>query len=145
MPEPKIAFHAGKCCGIKTIHSLGSDPTALCPEIVAVTRAANSQNADQYGYDINSSFNFFNGNAPAESVEDRIRRYVAFLDTWRPNGIVEIALTDYEGSQGEGNEDDQIAAFGDLLKELGFREVNNCYNSNSGNRIYIFHRNTDKD
>lgn len=141
---PQIAFHAGKCCGIKTIYCLGYNPEAKCREIQKVARSESVQNADQYGHDVSSAFNFYNGDAPIETVEERIRRYVKYLDAVRPHGIIEIALTDY-GSHGEGNEFDQIEAFGDLLKELGFKQVNDCHNSNSGNRIFIFHRNTDKD
>lgn len=137
---PKIAFHGGQCCGIKTIHGLGYSTKTLAEALGYDDERDNrDQNADQYGGHVSSKFNFFNGDAPSEPYPERIKRYVSYLDMVRPNGIIEIVLAD-----SPDEELDQMEIWGPTVRELGFVEVANCYNSNSGNRIYIFHRKTDQ-
>lgn len=131
---PKIAFHGGKCCGIKVIHTLGFDPDRMCKALEKTNCAEVKQNADQYGHDVTSSFNFYTGEAPIESVKDRVKRYIDYLLKVRPHGIIEIVL-----ATSTFKEYDQIVHMSDMVKELGFVEVSSCHNSNSSNRVHVFH------
>jgi len=147
----KIAFHGGKCCGIKTIHGMGDNPSGSLPPLRKPrARSHQARNADQYGKDVSSKTNFFDQPAPAETYLERLDRYLAFLDAERPAGIVEITLADermpdYCEDCGCNCWSEQTRLWRQPLEERGFKEVNNCLNSNSGNRVYVFHRNREDD
>lgn len=132
----KIAFHGGKCCGIKTIHGMGTDPNATQSALRKPRRTEKQDNADQYGPDIRSSTNFYRYSAPKETSLQRLDRYIAFLKEVRPQGIIEIVLakTSYDFSS-------QLTHWNAPLLERGFKEVNRCKNSNSGNTVVVYHLN----
>lgn len=93
---------------------------------------------DCCGRDVDSNDRFFFPGAPVETPVERLDRYLEYLRKYRPRGIVEVCLAD--------DEDDDIAyrqtpLWRPVLEERGFREVNNCMNSNSGNRVFVFHKN----
>lgn len=146
----KIAFHAGHCCGIKTIWGFNdSSPSSLLP----AKRKTKHNDPDQCGADTSSSTNFYQPAAPAETYLERLDRYLKYLDATRPQGIVEVALAD-DDCDGDSvtcwntrhygvchcHDGDQTAVWRAILEERGFKEVSNCLNSNSGNRVYVFHR-----
>jgi hypothetical protein len=142
----KIAFHGGKCCGIKTIHGLGSKPDDLLTELTnkaPITAAA--ENPDQFGMNVSSETNFFYGDAPAETFIQRLDRYIEYLDKKRPNGVIEIALCDYSHYGEDSKLYNQVVPWEPLLLERGFKLVTDCFNSNSKNRIFIYHRKTDQE
>lgn len=130
----KLVFHGGKCCGIKTIHSLGNSPTAILGEIAA----KQIDNSDCYGHTVSSDKPFFHEAAPVETYLERLDRYIAYCDKRRPHGMIEITLAknSYETPK-------QTEVWPPLLAERGFKLVNSCQNSNSGNRCFVFYRNSD--
>lgn len=134
MAKMMLVFHGGLCCGMKTIFNMDKDPHGMEPELEALPplKLAN----DQYGHDVASDLSFYRSAAPSETRVERLDRYLDFLDDNRPKGVVEIVLAN---SKIFGTA--QVDNWRPILEERGFREVNNCLNSNSGNRIFIFHRN----
>jgi hypothetical protein len=151
MSTPKIAFHGGKCCGIKIIHSLGENPDAPAEELVNSSGSAAANDADQYGHEVSSAKNFYYQAAPEEKYIERVDRYIKYLDAVRPNGIIEITLA--QGSPCDCGgcaepcppDENQVSVWEPLLLPRGFEQVTSCYNSNSGNRVFVFHRKTDKE
>lgn len=135
----KIGFHGGKCCGIKTIHGLGYNPNELIAALPK--RKEFDKPADQYGRDFRSVTNFFRDKAPCETCLARLDRYIKYLDEKRPKGIIEIALADFNGNR-EATSWNQIRKWEPILLERGFKLVNECMNSNSGNKVYVYHRNS---
>lgn len=144
MSTPKIAFHSGLCCGIKIIHGLGEYPEAMAHELVSTVGGTIHDNADQYGHDVSSTKNFFTSAAPEETYIDRIDRYIKFIDAVRPNGIIEIALAEELNAAVDCADIQQVTVWEPLLLPRGFEQVTSCYNSNSGNHVFVFHRKTDK-
>lgn len=146
----RISFHGGLCCGIKHIHELGSNPSGKLGALKARVYEGpewthdRQKNTDQWGINVNSATNCFDQEAPAETYLERLDRYLKFLDDWRPNGIIEIVLCDYSNSS-DPETYGQIDSWEGLLFKRGFELVSNCYNSNSGNRIFVYHRTTDKE
>lgn len=134
---PKIAFHGGLCCGIKTIHRMGYNPKA----VVMALEPSDVPDYDQYGHDFNTEVNIFCNDAPEETAEERVDRYLKFLDAVRPYGIIEIILADDPNDE----DDQQRLLWEPVLLERRFVMVTDCYNSNSGNRVYVYHRKTDKE
>jgi hypothetical protein len=142
----RISFHGGLCCGIKHIHEVGCNPNGkIGPKPARKFEGPDfthdkQMNPDQWGINVSSADNAFYGEAPKETYLERLDRYLKFLDGWRPSGIVEIVLSD-------GDDDcyNQVKAWEELLLERGFKAVNSCKNSNSGNTIWVYHRNTEKD
>lgn len=130
----KLTFHGGLCCGIKTIYRLGVDPNLELNK-----DCFDGGNADQLGAVTSQNDSFFNGEVPKETCKERLDRFIKYCDKHRPYGVIEIALAESCYSWM-----DQSKWF-PLLRRRGFRCVTNCYNSNSGNRIHIFHRKTDKE
>jgi hypothetical protein len=140
--SPVIAFHGGECCGVKTIHRLGDDPDDTADEL---TYDPNQEEGlDRCGEHVSSSMNMYYIQAPEETYLERVDRYIKWLDAVRPAGIIEIILAD----DPECCKDHDLSDCGDhqvrhweaLLLERGFVCVSNCANSNSGNRIYVYHR-----
>jgi hypothetical protein len=125
----KIAFDGGKCCGIKIIHGLSFYPTE---EFEAVAKKP-AKNPDRFGTDVSSSMNAFYKEAPIETGEERLDRYLDFLKDWRPNGIIQITLADYQ------------MAWEPVIKERGFKLVSpesGVLNSNSMRKIFVYHKYT---
>lgn len=131
----RLVFHGGLCCGVKTIYGMGMDPDELLPEKLAAT----PRNHDRCGDHVHSELSFFTDAAPEETYLERLDRLLAFVDAHRPYGIVEIIL-----AESEDEDCNQMPVWKDHLLARGFKIVNSCYNSNSGNRIYVFHRTISK-
>lgn len=143
---PKIAFHGGECCGIKIIHSLGDNPDLIAEGIDEESRSEKEANPDQYGRSVSSSLNMYNYDAPEETVLARIDRYIGFIRAERPQGIVEIVLAQSEPDEDGDCCPDQVNVWHDILVGgRGFREVTSCHNSNSGNRVHVYHLVMDKE
>src|SRR4051812_9250875 len=91
----KIAYHGGLCCGIKIIHGLNRNPSASV-EAKEITKVPSPHGweADQWGHHVNSEWNMYYPAAPKEKQSERVKKYIDWLDVVRPNGIIEIVLTD---------------------------------------------------
>jgi len=128
----QLAFHIGKCCGIKTIWGMGVNPLGTehaLPELPGKVKH------DRIGADVDTNLRFFHEKAPQESKLDRLDRYLNFVKRERPQHIVEIVLAEsawYHVDQ---------SAWVPELETRGFRLVNSCMNSNSRNTIYVYHLN----
>lgn len=129
----RLVFHGGKCCGIKTIYDLAYDPTHLACSL----QKKPERSEDVFGEHVNSNLDFFTDEAPEETYKERLDRLIAFCEARCPNGIIEITLADSDYSCY-----DQIKIWAPLLRRRKFRCVNKCKNSNSGNTVYVFHRNS---
>ncbi len=127
----RLGFHGGMCCGIKHIFELGTDPDSMCGPL-----KKKESLSDDVTYDyVCSDTNFFTDEAPEESKKDRLDRYLSFLSVRRPCGIVEITLITPRHSLSQKK-------WIPIITERGFKEVtpeDGIYNSNSGNRIRVFH------
>ena len=130
----KISFHGGKCCGIRHIHGFPHWPyqKSLEPELEANNEFSS---LDRQGFDVSSATNVFYKAAPAESLYDRLSRYITFLREFRPGGVVEVCL-----AKSRKEDFDQIAMHEAELFKHGFHLVTELlYNSNSKNVIRIYH------
>lgn len=116
-----LLLHGGQCCGIKHIAGLGYFPYSRLDPLP-------------------KGFIAYERSAPSETYVERLDRYLQFLADENPGGIAEVVLADVEGD-GKG----QLTSWPPILEERGFREVNCCFNSNSGNMIYVFHKNFRED
>ena len=129
----RISYHGGYCCGVKTIHGLGRDPEHTCP---FSQDKSPSQCLDAQGRSTSSETNFYN-KAIADgqyTYEELFKEYLSFLEKARPKGIVEVCLSDYQ--RGYSN---QLPKWTPVLNKHGFKEVSSCKNSNSNNRVHVFH------
>lgn len=122
----KLILHGGKCCGIKTIYEMGFQPS----EIVPALRKKKPLPHEGHGFINGGGKRFFHEAAPKETKGERLDRYIKFVKDNRPKNIIEIVLAGYQKATWEG-----------FLTERGFKIVNEHKNSNSGNRIYVFHLN----
>lgn len=131
----RLVFHGGKCCCIKTIYGFGTNPKAKVPAV----EAKKSINPDQGGQHVNSDMDFFTDAAPDETYLERLDRLIEFCQRKRPHGIIEVALATADCPCCN-----QVTVWKPLLEERGFKEVANCYNSNSTNRVHVFYLISDK-
>lgn len=132
----QLVFHGGKCCGIKTVYRMGSTPTESQPALQKLSRR---NNRDQNYGEVSSDMRFFTDEAPEEDGKSRLIRYIDFMKHWRPSNILEVVLckSQYDWQ----DQSDWIP----VLAELGFRQVNKHYNSNSGNDVLVWHLNVGED
>ncbi len=139
-----IRYHGGKCCGIKTIEGFGYPACGQGPKsMISARDKEDDVDHDKAGQNP-SKVDFFTDKTPKETMADRLDRMLAFLKKRRPYGVVEAILAD--GAAPFSNPDyDQHAIWHDTLIDRGFVCVTNCHNSNSGNRIYIYHKKFDKE
>lgn len=138
-------YHGGLCCGMKVIRNLGCNPDYSVAALLSMYENEEeledllADTPDVCGRDVESSDSFFFDAAPSEKAYERLDRYLSYLREHRPYGIVEITLADDPDAPGYPYS--QTPKWRPVLEARGFREVNNCLNSNSGNRVYVFHLN----
>ena len=128
----QLAFHIGKCCGIKTIWGMGVNPLG---DEYALPELSGKVQHDRMGAAVDTNLRFFHEEAPQESKLKRLDRYLKFVRRERPQHIVEIVLAEsayYHADQ---------SAWVPELEARGFRLVNSCMNSNSRNTIHVYHLN----
>jgi hypothetical protein len=129
-----LTYHGGKCCGIKTIHSLGYNPAQNLP-ILPVR-------ANKEGY----TSLFYAKELPEQTAEERFTTLVKHWDSNVSRGILEVILQDagaYNVAPEKEHMYNQQLNWRPVLKKLGFKLIASCKNSNSGNRIYVFHKTKD--
>ncbi len=128
----RLSFHGGMCCGIKHIYEMGQKPTEMC-----YAQEASGKAFHDVSYDFCSQDKSVYPDAcPAETKLARLERYLGWLTLNRPSGIVEVTLI----CSGEGYYDQSLWV--PVLIEKGFVRVtpdDGVYNSNSGNRVHVFH------
>lgn len=129
----QLVFHGGKCCGIKTVYCMGTDPAENQPPLEKLSKR---NNHDQSYHEVGSGIRFFTDDAPEESGKARLKRYIEFMERNRPRNVLEVVLC--ESSRYEWQDQ---TAWVSTLEELGFKLVNRHSNSNSGNFIQIWHLN----
>lgn len=125
----KLSFHGGNCCGIKVIHGfMWGGPADYEEKLKDVPQPPDE--GEQY---IDPEYTrFYWKSRPVETGLTRFKVYLEYCKKHRPNGIVEVVFADF---QIEDTKWEQV------LYDHGFKKVNSCLNSNSGNRIHIYHLN----
>lgn len=122
--------HGGKCCGIKTIHSLGTDPNYVFMAVDVFERAKNAGAALAFSPGAHKC----PAEEPAETATQKLDRYLGYNDRLYPSGVVEVVLAD--SRHNIFNQKDWIP----VLLARGFVPVTENPNSNSLNVITIYHR-----
>jgi hypothetical protein len=135
----KMVFHGGNCCGIKTIKDLGAEPDTVIGKVLESGKKPPEH--DKVGAEVNSNLLFFTAAAPEETRRARLERMITFTKKHRPNGIIEITLSDFSvyDTPGRTNIHNQLTKWRPVLEGLGFVEVASCFNSNSSNRVHVFY------
>jgi hypothetical protein len=128
----RLVFHGGKCCGIKTIYGFERPDYFVSPE-----EKRGFICPDEYGHHVSSDTDFFTDEAPEETELERFDRLIEFCENHRPNGIIEavLASSDYKDYN-------QPPFWEEHFLKRNFKLVNQCLNSNSGNTVYVYHRNS---
>lgn len=133
-----VRYHAGHCCGVKTIEGFWSSPEAYLDTLDKYEPAERVPGSphdrfnsgmkeedrhlfDKRGYPITSVDRFYWGPRPREKAVDRLKAYLEYLSRERPSGMVDCYLVD-----------SQVRSWDETLKSLGFSVVNRWENSNSG-------------
>ena len=131
-----VVYHGGHCCGIKHLHGFQQKPTDKLP---ILKRYVYKYHPDGT---IAGENHYFQSGAPAQTA---LERFDLFVKDWKnriTNGILEVALADNATYNNIGYQ--QSMHWREIVEKAGFKEVTNCYNSNSGNRVTVFHLTKDK-
>lgn len=128
----RISLHGGDCCGIKHIHGLGYYPdTPLAArkarKMTSFGQHWNGGHNDMIHSNSRGKCDFFNEAAPKESRRERFKRFVEFIKSKRPHGIIETTLNAH-GTQWKP-----------IFAELGFKAVSSAKNSNTSSIITVYH------
>ena len=131
-----LLYHGGHCCGIKHIYGFTQKPSDKMPKMKKWVRKFKA-NGD-YVYDstgINGPY--FQQEAPAETALKRFQRFVDHWNKYINNGILEVVLADNDTYDNIGLQ--QTEHWGKHVLAAGFKLVSSCKNSNSSNRINVYH------
>lgn len=135
----KIKLHGGDCCGVKHIHGLNHWPELSMAARKGTKMTSFGQKHPMYGHTMSGGHNdmmtqnpkkncdFFCEAAPKESYEDRFKRFVDYIKSNRPHGIIEVVLNTTQPK------------WVPVLEKHGFKAVSSGTNSNSGCVITIYH------
>lgn len=140
----KIAYHGGKCCGIKIIHGLPMG-----------TKCFPLEKSDKPYYDAQRSglgsqsteTNVFCLDAPKEDGFARFDRYVKFMreNQLRGNGLLEVTTNSYRYCIGRDPEtleikySSQTDYWREHLESHGFKAVTSFVNGNSTYTVTVWH------
>lgn len=116
----ELYSHGGKCCGIKTIFSIGYGPESVWQAIENAERNLPDYHVGQW----------FKGDAPAETAAKRLKRFVEQVRDDRPGHIIEVVTATV------CNQTDKWRPY---LEALGFKPVTSAKNSNSHQIVTIWH------
>lgn len=116
----ELYSHGGKCCGIKTIFSIGYGPESVWQAIKNAERNLPDHHVGQW----------FKGDAPAETAAKRLKRFVEQVRDDRPGHIIEVVTATVC---------DQTDKWRPHLVALDFKEVTKAENSNSHQVVSIWH------
>lgn len=133
----KIAFDGGKCCGVKIIHGFTFNYEGAAriddPQWELALEKKSFKQPDAYGHDVSSNYNMYHLQAPQESPRDRFKRYLKYLEEWRPSGIVIVNLCEDKPADSYGQE-----FWFPIVEEHGFKLVARFKNSNSGRFVRTY-------
>jgi hypothetical protein len=136
-----LRYHAGHCCGVKTIEGFYSGPDdslikmeAYVPSVTLpgygdryhVQSLKESEKEftytkfDKSGLPVTSMDRFYVRERPQEPARDRLKAYLDYLKEVRPEGMVDCYLIDT-----------QVTKWHAELTKHGFKAVNRWRNSNS--------------
>lgn len=121
----KLVNHGGKCCGKKTIYGFNLSP--YHPWYCSAIGETSMNNADKYGNVVSCNDRFFHWSAPQESYLERLKRYIRYVEHYRPKHLIEVTINKHQ------------IAWKPVLEELGFKQVNEWVNSNTNCTIYELH------
>lgn len=119
----QLRLHGGMCCGIKHIEGFDTPPKQNQPAL-----NVNGYVYGASGQQKHPGEEFFRGEAPQESSEDRLDRYLDFLRKNTPGCLVDICLTSW-----------QTAYWDKELTKRGFKVVAKFTNSNTTANIVVYH------
>lgn len=119
-----LAFHGGACCGIKHIHALGYSPTAL-----AATQPVMS--APTYWDSYQTIYR--DKSFPTETYLDRMKRLLLYAKATWPQHMIEVTTASRSFMSGQTQNWDAA------LLELGFVRGHEWTNSNSSNKVRLYH------
>lgn len=128
-----ISRHGGHCCGIKHIYGFTYPPTS----VVAADNTTDSSFSSDHCHPGETVKGI--GPCPKETAEARFVRTICWLEDRRPSGIIEVVLA----SQSYGGRNAQLVTWPPVLRKYGFVRVtpkDGVENSNSGNRLHVYHR-----
>jgi hypothetical protein len=124
-------YHGGQCCGVKTIAGFWLEPDYVLVELAKIGNEGEkyrASNKDKRGVPVSSEDSVYNEGAPSETCFNRVKRYVDYLEKHRPMGLVEAYLIDTQKEMWHKS-----------LRKLGFKEVSQFKNSNTGRVITLYH------
>lgn len=142
--EMVLRYHAGHCCGVKTIEGFWRNPADNVRALFKYTPSKTvpgstcvryqddwveelRHNHDKRGNPITSTDRFYYEERPREPAIERLKVYLDYLAKVRPSGMVDCYLVD-----------SQVRLWDKTLKDLGFTVVNRWKNSNSGGYISCY-------
>jgi hypothetical protein len=130
----QIAYHGGKCCGLKTIYKMGYNPDEKIPADSSFLKEAKYgvTNKDALGNSVSSNDTPYFGVTEKETYKERLVRFIDFLRVNRPSGLIEIALMEHPSDPNYYYSQRKWYPF---LEELGFTMTTRFKNSNSGNWV----------
>lgn len=122
----QIKFHGGLCCGIKHINGFYGQPSQTVWEKAETQKRHN----DRYGDSFESRWDFCWEALPQQTNKERLIAYIDFLKRERPSGAIELTLLP-----------EQLDIYGwrPVIEELGFKKVVEFWNSNSGNKVFVYY------
>lgn len=130
----RIGFHGGMCCGVKHILYLGQSPLF---EHVAI--AGSRDDEDDHPWDptadgdtFDSNDNWFDLDAPKETGDKRLKRYLDFIAEYQPSCLVEVVIGVDECGYDQ-------SSWIPVLEKHGFKAVTDFRNSNSGVELRAYH------
>lgn len=126
-----LGYHGGHCCGIKTIRNLG-----VGPDFIYSSSLFTGDDRHVDGTTFSTSISFFKGTLPKETNDKRLVRLIYACEEKRKHGIIEVVVSS------NLNGFDQHERWKPVLEKLNFKLVNSCLNSNTGNTIFVYHRNS---
>ncbi len=124
----EIAYHGGRCCGVKHIFGFHCHPDMPAEELGGHAGVFSSDHTK-------AGATVYIGKAPKETWKERFVRTLAFLEQNRPCGIIEIVLAT--------NNCDQVAKWVPIIRRHGFRRVTpkeGIKNGNSHNLLHVYHK-----
>lgn len=130
------------CCGVKYIRDF--------PRPDKMMSAINRDEWDDYNPEGDTSepdapyLCLFEGKAPEETAVDRLKRFVTFLQETRGEGRIEVYLGPVKTSKMCANCNcsshcAQYPLWRPILLDLGWKELPNFHNGNSGNDVGHFY------
>lgn len=115
--------HSGHCCGVSVIWRFPAGP-----DFILKARKARDSNALSTAITVAPAVAYeYNEAYPRQYAKDRLAEAVKRLETKRPQGILEVLLTQH-----------QAPVWQKTLLDLGFVAVKSAKNSNSHNTITVF-------